>query len=751
MNEYTGWLLDLYPHPEGGILLWLLCDDGRRLCLRQDFSATFYAAGPSHRLRDLWKHLADQPGRIKLSRTERRDLFTGPRVVLAASLDCPARLPELLHSFTRDFPDLDFYDADLPVALRHAAVYGTFPLARCHAVADGQDKVREIHVLDSKWDIDCEAAPLRILTIEPDIDPLHDKPKKIHLQTKRNSITFDLEKRELNLGLFSHLLKQEDPDLLITSHGDTWLLPFLLKVAEEQDQPLPFNRDPHGQIHYKKERSYFAYNQVIYRGQQFHLAGRMHVDIHNTVMYRDYGVDGVLEMARVTSLPVQTVARVSPGTGISAMQIVAALENEILVPLRKEQTEQPKTASRLFREDMGGTVYDPIIGLHEDVAEVDFFSMYPSIMVKFNISPETAGAFKPTADLVKGLENMTEDNALGLIPKTLAPLLEKRYKLKNLLAMLSRWDCRYKHYKAGAAAHKWLLVTCFGYLGYKNARFGKIEAHEAVTAYGREVLLRAKEAAEDLGFRVLHLYVDGMWVCKTGCRTAEDFQPLLDDIKTRTSLPIALDGIYRWVAFLSSRRNKKIAVPNRYFGVFQNGEIKTRGIETRRHDTPAFVRETQAQILDILAQAGEAKQLKDRLPEIRSLIREKQNALRLGLVPPEKLIIHQTVSRTLNEYRAPVPAFSALDQLEKAGRSLRPGQSVRLVYTLGTPRARAWDAPAAFDARMINVRRYRRLLERAVEAVLEPITGGDGSWLTGVEQLSFDMPPPESASSTRHR
>ncbi|MBI4671989.1 MAG: hypothetical protein HY741_10035 [Chloroflexi bacterium] len=39
-------------------------------------------------------------------------------------------------------------------------------------------------------------------------------------------------------------------------------------------------------------------------------------------------------------------------------------------------------------------------------------------------------------------------------------------------------------YRRCQSAHKWLLVTCLGYLGYKNARFGKIEAHEAVTAFG---------------------------------------------------------------------------------------------------------------------------------------------------------------------------------------------------------------------------------------------------------------------------
>ena len=55
-------------------------------------------------------------------------------------------------------------------------------------------------------------------------------------------------------------------------------------------------------------------------------------------------------------------------------------------------------------------------------------------------------------------------------------------------------------------------MTCFGYLGYKNARFGRIEAHEAVNAYGREVLLRTKELVEARGFQVLHMYIDGIWI-----------------------------------------------------------------------------------------------------------------------------------------------------------------------------------------------------------------------------------------------
>jgi DNA polymerase-2 len=119
----------------------------------------------------------------------------------------------------------------------------------------------------------------------------------------------------------------------------------------------------------------------------------------------------------------------------------------------------------------------------------------------------------------------------------------------------------------------------------------------------------AKEAAEDKGYEVLHMYVDGLWVRKVGHSKVQDFDLLLDDIVSKTGLPISLDGIYKWVAFLPSRLNKKVPVANRYFGVFQSGEIKMRGIETRRHDTPLLVSKTQLEILQLLATVSSAKRV----------------------------------------------------------------------------------------------------------------------------------------------
>jgi DNA polymerase-2 len=285
---------------------------------------------------------------------------------------------------------------------------------------------------------------------------------------------------------------------------------------------------------------------------------------------------------------------------------------------------------------------------------------------------------------------------------------------------MPKWDPRRKTYQARASAHKWLLVTCFGYLGYKNARFGRIEAHEAVTAYGREALLRAKEAAEDLGFTVLHLYVDGLWVKKPGATEVADFQPLLEEVSQRTGLSISLDGIYDWVAFLPSRVDHRVPVANRYFGVFRDGSLKVRGIEARRGDTPIFIAETQMEMLELLARVRANEDGKAGLQQALALLRRRLAQLRSGKVPAEKLVISQRLSRELDAYKAFSSVARALQQLQAAGKGLRPGQRVRFTYTRGRPGVRAWDLPDPPDLRTLDLDRYAVLLLRAAHTILGP-------------------------------
>jgi DNA polymerase elongation subunit (family B) len=93
-----------------------------------------------------------------------------------------------------------------------------------------------------------------------------------------------------------------------------------------------------------------------------------------------------------------------------------------------------------------------------------------------------------------------------------------------------------------------MLVTCFGYLGYKNARFGRIEAHETVNAYSRDAILRAKELAEARGFEFVHAIVDCMWLKKPGA-TEADYKALAGEVCRVVGIEISLEGIYNWILF----------------------------------------------------------------------------------------------------------------------------------------------------------------------------------------------------------
>ncbi len=691
MAQTIGWLIDLYPD-ETGLVLWLLADSGERLPLRMDFPVTLYAAGDFSVLRQAWRFLQDK--NVSLARETRRDLFTGEREVLAVTVSRPADLPGLFAELSAAFPALDYYDADIPLPLRFAARTGVGLLGRCRVNSVGAC-VTAIEALDSPWELDPEPLPLRILELSPDVDPALRTPGKVRVQYGKVDYFLNLAPfRAFEIALQAVLL-QYNPDLLLTDYGDTWLLPKLTFSP---------NRDSAREVLTRKADSYFAYGQVVYRGAQVHLFGRWHIDRKNAMLFNEYGLEGVLEQARVTGLGVQEMARKSPGAGITAMQILTALKTGVLVPVVKQQAESAKTLDELIRADKGGMIYQPLIGVHEHVAQIDFASMYPSIMVNSNISPETTGK-KNAPD--------------GLVPQTLRPLLEKRLALKRRLSELNPRDCRAKALKARAAALKWLLVVCFGYLGYKNARFGKIESHEAVTSISRELLLQAKEVAEASGFEVIHMYIDCLFVQKPGCQAAADFVPLLAAIESQTGIPIALEGVYRWVAFLPSKRDVRIPVPNRYFGVFQDGEIKYRGIELRRHDTPPWVAKTQLTILQCLAQAKTLALVQAYISQACEIVAQAKRDLRAGRVPVEDLLITQRLSREVEAYKSPSPAARAALQLVEMGIKVAPGQAIQFVYTLGKPGV--WVQGAnSFNEKTLAVEEYSKLLQRAALTILEP-------------------------------
>jgi DNA polymerase-2 len=376
---------------------------------------------------------------------------------------------------------------------------------------------------------------------------------------------------------------------------------------------------------------------------------------------------------------------------MSSMQMDRAIKDGTLIPLTKSEPEAYKTALDLLAVDKGGLVFRQPVGAFERVAEIDFASMYPTIMARFNISPETVLCSCCENRLVPEANYNVCQRRRGLIPKTLEPLLERRRQYKQLARECDGERGRGK-YNSRQAAIKWMLVSCFGYLGYKNARFGRIEAHEATTAYGREKLLRAKEVAEEAGFRVLHALTDSLWI-KREDATEHDVRALCDEITRATEVEMGLEGMYDWIAFLPSKVNARRPVAARYYGVFSDGHVKFRGLTCRRSDVPQFVKDSQLEMLAILAKARTLDDRSKLAEEVSAVIKRRMRELESGKVNPRMLLIKRRLTKDLDGYRDETRTAIAARQLSSAGVKRLAGEGASYVIT---------DAQSKNKSRRVN-------------------------------------------------
>jgi DNA polymerase-2 len=481
------------------------------------------------------------------------------------------------------------------------------------------------------------------------------------------------------------IVQDIDPDFIFTEDGDSFTFPYLTHRAEINKIDLCLGRDNNMYLTKpeRKGNSFFSYGRTYFRPSTIKLFGRIHIDKSNTFTIRTGSdLEGLFEISRLCRIPLHEASRASIGRCLTSLHLYNATKKGLLIPWKPILFEHPKNMLELFLPDRGGLILEPEIGLHEKIAEFDFVSLYPSIMLKRNVSAETIlcdCCFDNPKFRVPEL-NYHICNKKGLIPLSLEIVLDKRLRYKNLKNKTS--DPILKDiYDKRQSALKWILVTSFGYLGFSNAKFGRIDAHIAVCAFARNILSQTMHIAEDMNFDVLHGIVDSIWVKKRDDVANNDYTNLKETIKKETGFDVSFEGVYKWIAFLPSEINSHIPVLNRYFGVFEDGTIKTRGIEGRRHDTPDFLVQCQNEILEILAQGNSIQDIKqNKLSLIIKKIKDNLSLLKYRKVESESLVFTKLLSKDYNQYHnRNTLENSAIKQLELNGEYLKAGQILQYV------------------------------------------------------------------------
>ena len=142
--------------------------------------------------------------------------------------------------------------------------------------------------------------------------------------------------------------------------------------------------------------------------------------------------------------------------------------------------------------------------------------MYPNIICTRNVSPDVIRCdCRSDREDVPGLGYSICDER-GYLVDVLHPIIDARDEIKAAIRREQQCENtdedRLAELEGRSGALKWILVACFGYQGFSNAKFGRIECHEASNAFAREILLTAKQRLEAGGWRVVHGIVDSIWV-----------------------------------------------------------------------------------------------------------------------------------------------------------------------------------------------------------------------------------------------
>jgi DNA polymerase elongation subunit (family B) len=654
-----------------------------------------------------------------------------------------------VNSFRRVVKDVEklggteFFNTDIPLEQMFFFSTNLFPFAHVSLNVGVGQQLEDYRLLDSRMAVHYEIPNLRGIEIIVDgvgrlvlspIEPIKRITLKITDEGSSDNLVLDGKCEAELLRDLSQVVKNLDPDVILSCEGDAKIYPYLQARVNANNLENEFSLSRDGTPLYssnympsKSGTSYFSYGKMYYKpSSKLTLHGRLHIDEATTFLFDEGGFEGLIEAARLSLMPVQQNSRATVGNMVTSMQNYQAWLDDVLIPVVKKNTEDFKTGTELIKQDRGGFVFEPKMGVHEDVAECDFFMMYPSIMHHFNISPETVNCkcCKNVGARVPGIDLHICRKRVGLVPRVVSILLEKRRECKRLLKEAE--GERKERLMRLQTTIKWGGVVSFGYLGFRGYKFGKIDAHIAVTAFARDTLLKSAAIAQQGGFNLIHGIVDSLWVKKNeAAADPSEYKELCSKISDATGLQLDFKGMYKWIVFLHSTTNPELAVLNRYYGVLSDGEIRVRGLEVRKHDTPKLIYDAQNDMIKAVSTASNREQFIKAIPKAKELLLNYIDRVREGNVDLRDLVICRNLSRSPSEYSVMSRQATAAQQLQSFGVNLQAGQRAKFLVLNSRARNPARRVIAAElskpDSKTpYDKEEYVKLLKRAFDNMFPP-------------------------------
>lgn len=412
----------------------------------------------------------------------------------------------------------------------------------------------DIEVYNAEGMPDASQDPIIMMSLSGN----YDYRKVLSTKKSRHNYVETLETEEDMLKRFVEIIDEENPDILVGYNSDNFDLPYIKKRADQLNVDLNLAVDGSsvkfikrgftsagiimGRVHvdlYLLVRQYMRLDRYTLENVYEELFNIKKVDIQGDKIYQFWDSDAeeleqlfeysmadadstveigdkitplTIAQSRLVGQPLFDIARMTTGQMIEWYLMLKAYEKNNVIP--NKPTNMQLNQRQHTKKVEGGYVKEPEKGLFEHIAYLDFKSLYPSIIIAQNISPDTFtdGVGYSEDEYYTCPENGYKflKEPKGFIPSIIGHILDERQRIKKLMKEETVPEQK-KAYDFEQQGLKRLANSMYGVYGYSRFRWYKKECGASITAWGRQYIQDAMEKSKEYGFKPIYADTDGFY------------------------------------------------------------------------------------------------------------------------------------------------------------------------------------------------------------------------------------------------
>lgn len=458
----------------------------------------------------------------------------------------------------------------------------------------------------------------------------------------------------------------------------------------------------------------------------------------------------VTMICRISKMPYDDCTRYGANQWGKGMIYSEMVKRNILIPRLDELLAKGSTASKEAtikdKKFAGAYVFTPKKGVYFDVKNLDFGSLYPSIIKTNNISFETVNC--PHQVCMKNIIPEThswkcqkKDGIISLIIGSLRDLRINYYKFMSKKQGLT--NEQHQFYDIITQTLKVIMNASYGILGFEAFPLYCLPVAESVTAYGRDVIHKTIDKSTSIGLRVIYGDTDSMYLHEAD---SERLKQIMKWTKQTFNIDLELDKSYRYLVLTDLKKN--------YLGITDKGKADIKGLTAKKSHTPVFIRELFFEVLDILTKIQKEEDVPEARNKMTKLIKSRVNDLKENAIPFSKLAYNVVVNKNLDSYGKKVSKttftnlygeeetleeFKALPQHIKAAKMLpniEAGSVVSIIKTKDDNGVKPKQLVKSIDE--VDKDKYLELMANTFGQILNSFNVDFKTIISGSKQLTMD-------------